>query len=99
MIIYEASFTGVINIILWIAFFYYGFKFLAKTVFPWVLKRWINKKMGDFQNQGQQQYQSQQQAQDFAKQHEGEVKIKTRGSKSESETKDMGDFVDFEEVE
>ena len=82
-----------------IALIYYGFKFLAKTVFPWILKRWINKKMGDFQNQGQQQYQNQQRAQDFAKQHEGEVKIKTRGSKSESETKDMGDFVDFEEVE
>ncbi len=82
-----------------IALFYYGFKFLARTVFPWILKRWINKKMGDFQNQGQQQYQNQQQAQDFAKQHEGEVKIQSRGKKSESETKDMGDFVDFEEVE
>jgi hypothetical protein len=82
-----------------IALFYYGFKFLAKTVFPWILKRWINKKMGQFQNQGQQQYQNQQQAQDFAKEHEGEVKIQSRGKKSESETKDMGDFVDYEEVD
>ena len=55
--------------------------------------------MGQFQNQGQQQYQNQQQAQDSAKQHEGEVKIKARGSKIKSETKDMGDFVDYEEVE
>jgi hypothetical protein len=82
-----------------IALIYYGFKFFAKTVFPWILKRWINKKMGQFQNQGQQQYQDQQKAQEFTKQHEGEVKIQTRGSKTESETKDMGDFVDFEEVE
>ena len=55
--------------------------------------------MGDFQNQGQQQYQDQQQAQTFSKKHEGEVKIKTRGKKSTSDTKDMGYFVDFEEVD
>ncbi len=82
-----------------IALIYYGFKFFTRTVFPWILKRWINKKMGQFQNQGQQQYQEQQKAQDFAKQHEGEVKIQSRGNKSESETKDMGDFVDYEEVD
>ena len=82
-----------------IALFYYGFKFLARTVFPWILKRWMNKKMGQFQNQGQQQYQEQQKAQDFARQHEGEVKIKSRGNKSKTETNDMGDFVDFEEID
>jgi len=82
-----------------IALVYYGFKFLARTVFPWILKRWINKKMGQFQNQGQQQYKDQQQAQEFSKQHEGEVKIKARGNKIESETKDMGDFVDYEELD
>ena len=82
-----------------IALFYYGFRFLARTVFPWLLKKWMNKKMGQFQNQGSSQFQDEQQAQEFAKQHEGEVKIKARGSKTESETKDMGDFVDYEEVE
>jgi len=81
-----------------IALFYYGFKFLAKTVFPWILKRWVNKKMGQFQNQGQQQYKDQQQAQEFSKQHEGEVKIQSRGGKTQSDTKDMGDFVDYEDV-
>ncbi|MGB0886750.1 MAG: DUF4834 family protein [Vicingaceae bacterium] len=95
---------GILRTIVIIALFYYGFKLLTRYVFPFLLKRWVNKKMGQFhsgsyQNQGQQQYQNQQQAQDFAKQHEGEVKIKTRGSKPESETKDMGDFVDYEEVE
>tara|TARA_B100000795_G_scaffold207942_1_gene161436 strand:+ start:44 stop:343 length:300 start_codon:yes stop_codon:yes gene_type:complete len=99
MIIYEASFTGVINTILTLALFYYGFKFFVKTVFPWILKRWINKKMGQFQNQGQQEYQNQQKDQESSKQHEGEVKIQSRGSKTKSDTKDMGDFVDYEEVE
>ena len=55
--------------------------------------------MGQFQNQGQQQYKDQQQAQEFSKEHEGEVKIQTRGEKTQSETKDMGDFVDYEEVD
>jgi len=82
-----------------IGLIYYGFKFLARTVFPWILKRWVNKKMGQFQNQGQQQYKDQQQAQEFTKQHEGEVKIQTRGEKTQSDTKDMGDFVDYEEVD
>jgi len=82
-----------------IALFYYGFRFLARTVFPWILKRWINKKMGQFQNQGATQFQEQESAQEFAKEHEGEVKIKTRGDKTQSETKDMGDFVDFEELD
>lgn len=99
MIIYEAGFVGLFKTILIFALIYYGFKFLARTVFPWILKRWINKKMGQFQNQGQQQYQEQQKAQEFSKQHEGEVKIQSRGSKTKSETKDMGDFVDYEEVE
>lgn len=90
---------GLLRTIVIISLFYYGFKLLAKYVFPWLLKRWVNKKMGQFQNQGQQQSQNQQQSQDFSKQHEGEIKIKTRGSKIEPETKDMGDFVDYEELE
>ncbi len=90
---------GLLRTIVIIALFYYGFKLLTRYVFPWLLKRWVNKKMGQFQNQGQQQYQNQQQEQSFAKEQEGKVKIKSRGKKSESETKDMGDFVDFEEVE
>ncbi|PCI99232.1 MAG: DUF4834 domain-containing protein [Flavobacteriales bacterium] len=90
---------GLLRTIVIIALFYYGFKLLAKYVFPWLLKRWVNKKMGQFQDQGHSQFQDQQKAQEFSKQHEGEVKIKARGKKSESETKDMGDFVDFEEVD
>ncbi len=99
MIIYEASFVGFLRTIAIIGLIYYGFKFLAKYVFPWILKRWLNKKMGQFQNQGTNQFQQQKQAQEFAKEHEGEVKIKARGGKTESETKDMGDFVDYEEME
>ena len=91
--------VGLVKTILFIALFYYGFKFLARYVFPFFLKRWVNKKMGQFQNQGNTQFQEQQKAQQFAKEHEGEVKIKSRGNNSKTETGDLGDFVDYEEVD
>ena len=78
---------------------YYGFKLLTKYVFPFLLKRWLNKKMGQFQNQANSQFQDQQQAQQFAKEHEGEVKIKSKSQKDKPDTNDIGDFVDYEEVE
>ena len=53
----------------------------------------------NYRNQANSQFQDQQKAQDFAKEHEGEVKIKTRGNQTKPETGDMGDFVDYEEVE
>ena len=90
---------GLLRTIIIIAIIYYGFKLLAKYVFPWLLKRWMNKKMGQFQNQSNTQFQDQQQAQEFANDHEGEVKIKSRGNQSKPETGDMGDFVDYEEVD
>jgi len=78
---------------------FYAFRLLARYVFPWLLKRWVNKKMGQFQNQANSQFKDQQKAQDFAKEHEGEVKIKSRGGKSASEDGDKGDYVDYEEVD
>lgn len=99
MIIYEAGLVGFLRTIAIIGLIYYGFKFLARYVFPWILKRWLNKKMGQFQQQGQTQFNDQQKAQDFAKEHEGEVKIQSRGEKTQSDTKNMGDFVDYEEVD
>ncbi len=77
----------------------YGFRLLGRYVFPFLLKRWMNKKMGQFQNQEHSQFNDQQKAQDFAKEHEGEVKIKSSGKNSKPETGDMGDFVDYEEVD
>ena len=72
---------------------------MFRYVFPFVLKRWMNKKMNQFQNQAQGNYGEQQKAQQFAKEHEGEVKIKSKDHKTKSETDDIGDFVDYEEVD
>lgn len=77
----------------------YGFRLLAKYVFPFLLKRWLNKKMGQFQNQSNSQFQEQQKAQKFAKEQEGKVKIKTKRGNNKPESDGLGEFVDYEEVE
>ena len=78
---------------------FYGFRLLAKYVFPFLLKRWMNKKMGQFQNQANSQFQDQEKAQQFANEHEGEVKIQSKGNKNKPESDGLGEFVDYEEVE
>lgn len=77
----------------------YGLRILSRYVFPFLLKRWMNKKMEQFQNQAQSQFKEQQKAQQFAKEHEGEVKIKARGKHDKPESDGLGEFVDYEEVE
>jgi hypothetical protein len=78
---------------------YYGFKLLARYVFPFLLTRWVNKKMGQFQNQSQQQFRDAEQAKQFSKEHEGEVKIKTKKGSTTASSIDDGEFVDYEEVD
>lgn len=80
-----------------IVLIYYGFKMLTRYVFPFLLKRWVNKKMGQFQQQGGAQFNDESQAKDFAKKHEGEVKIESAPHKTETEG--FGEEVDFEEME
>jgi predicted patatin/cPLA2 family phospholipase len=75
------------------------------VVFPFLLTRWANKKMQEFQQQAQHQFKTEEQTKQFVKQHEGEVKIQstTKNNKSASgrtgsETDGLGDYVDYEEV-
>ena len=78
---------------------FYGFRLLSRYVFPFLLKRWMNKKMGQFQQQANQQFKNRQQAQQFAKEQEGKVKIKSRKKSQQNESDGLGEFVDYEEVE
>jgi hypothetical protein len=55
--------------------------------------------MGQFQNQSQQQFRDAEQAKQFAKEHEGEVKIKTKKGSTTASSIDDGEFVDYEEVD
>ncbi len=84
--------------ILIILIVYYGFKFLFRVVFPFLLTRWANKKMQEFQQQAQYQFKTEEQTKQFVKQHEGEVKIQSTTKNNKPETDGLGDYVDYEEV-
>ena len=68
---------------------------LLRRVLPLLIKRFVNNKMAEFQ----QQFQHQQQAQAEAKSREGEVHIKRGPTKSQqvNNSSDIED-VDFEEI-
>jgi len=94
--ILEAGLVRLFRTIFVIFLIYYVFKFLSRYIFPLLLKNWVDKKMGQFQNQSQ--FNNQQKEEQFAKEHEGEIKIKSN-AKSKTETEGIGDEVDFEEIE
>ncbi|MRT92232.1 DUF4834 family protein [Ancylomarina sp. 16SWW S1-10-2] len=69
---------------------YFLIKYLFRAFFPVIVKKTFDK-MQQKQNQQQQQYQEK---------PEGEVTVeKNTKSKEKHNTKDIGDYVDFEEVD
>ena len=91
----EASFSNFIRTVFYILMFYYLFKFLARLFLPMLVKKAVEKAGENFQKQ--QQY-----AQDAAwkkTQHNDEIIYKETESKNPRETKKVGDYVDYEEIE
>jgi hypothetical protein len=90
-----ASFTGFIETIFFMIAFYYIFKFLAKLFLPLLVKKVVQKAGENFQKQ--QQY-----SQDNSwnkTQSKDEVIYDTANSKNPRETKKVGDYVDYEEID
>ncbi|MBP6040851.1 MAG: DUF4834 family protein [Flavobacterium sp.] len=91
----EASFSNFIRTVFYILMFYYLFKFLARLFLPMLVKKAVEKAGENFQKQ--QQY-----AQDTAwkrAQNNDEVIYKATDAKNPRETKKVGDYVDYEEIE
>ena len=90
-----ASFSGFIKTIFWIFTFYYIFKFLAKLFLPVIVKKVVEKAGQNFQQQ-QQQYQ------DVSWQNtksNDEIRYNTTNAAKPKETKKVGDYVDYEEID
>ena len=66
-------------------------KYLGRILVPILLKRFASKMRDRFQGQFNQQ--------NSHVEEEGEVSIKTKPKKSKTDTNDMGEYVDFEEVD
>ncbi|MFL1895620.1 DUF4834 family protein [Aquimarina sp. 2-A2] len=90
----EASLSGVLKVILIILLIYYGIKILTRLFGPLLLK-YITKKAGQ---KFQQQFQNFQNQDTSQKSPEGEVTIEKK-SKSKSSNKDVGEYIDYEEID
>jgi hypothetical protein len=90
-----ASFSGFIKAIFYMIAFYYIFKFLAKLFLPLLVKKVVEKAGQNFQQQ-------QQQTQNTTWKktpNNDEIIIDTANSKNPRETKKVGDYVDYEEID
>nr|WP_309754990.1 DUF4834 family protein [Flavobacterium sp.] len=90
-----ASFTGFIKALFYMIAFYYIFRFLAKLFLPLLVKKVVEKAGENMQKQ-------QQQAQDASwekTQTKDEVLYNTANAKNPRETKKVGDYVDYEEID
>ncbi|MCD0468991.1 DUF4834 family protein [Flavobacterium sp. JAS] len=92
----EASFTGLIKAICYMVAFYYIFKFLAKIFLPVLVKKAVEKAGENFQRQ--QQY-SQDNTWQKTRTNNDEIIINTANAKNPRETKKVGDYVDYEEID
>ena len=80
---------GLIKAIIILALFYYGFKFIIRLLAPLLLSRFIKKTQEHFY----QHYR-----QDNPKEQEKETTIKSK-KKQEKSNQDIGEYVDFEEID
>jgi DNA integrity scanning protein DisA with diadenylate cyclase activity len=91
----EASFSGLFKTIMWVIAFYYIFKFLARIFLPVLVKKAVEKAGENFQRQ--QQY-SQGNNWKHTRNND-EIIIDTANAKKPRETKKVGDYVDYEEID
>ncbi|NGY38121.1 DUF4834 family protein [Flavobacterium sp. XN-5] len=89
-----ASFTGFIKTLFYFVAFYYIFKFVAKLLLPLLVKKVVKKAGENFQQQQRSQDTSWQKAQS-----NDEIIIDTSNSKKPRESKKVGDYVDYEEID
>jgi hypothetical protein len=90
----SASFTGFLRTLLIILLVYYGIKFLSRLFAPYMV-RYMSKKMNErFGGQFQQQ-----QNQSEPKHKEGETVIDKIPKQDTSSNKDVGEYIDYEEID
>ena len=89
-----ASIQGVIRTLLIILLFYFGFKIIARLLAPFLM-RYVSKKAE--QKFGQQFGQYQRSKEPVRK--EGEVIIDKAPEQNKSSNKDVGEYVDYEEID
>ncbi|MBS7253050.1 DUF4834 family protein [Flavobacterium branchiicola] len=93
----EASFSGLLRTIMWVIAFYYIFKFLARIFLPVLVKKAVEKAGENFSRQ--QQYSQDNSWQQNTRRNNDEIIINTANEKNPRETKKVGEYVDYEEID
>ena len=73
--------------ILYLVLFYFGFKFLSKLFYLYLVNK-VKQKQTDFYN-----------SKDINKNKEGEVSINKMPNKNSKNSDKLGDYVDYEEID
>lgn len=81
----EASIPGFIKTLLWIIAIYYILKFLARLFFPLMMRKVVEKAEEQFKQQYQNQYDT--------------TAFQQSKSDKPRETKKVGEYIDYEEVD
>ena len=89
-----ASLPGFIRTILIIVLIYYGIKFLSRLFAPYFMS-YVAKKAEQKFGQQFNQYQKPEQT----KQKEGEISIDKTPKQNKTSNKDVGEYVDYEEID
>jgi hypothetical protein len=90
-----ASFSGLIKALFYMLAFYYIFKFLAKLFLPLLVRKVVEKAGQNFQ----QQQQNTQGNSWNTTQSKDEVIYNSSNTKNPRETKKVGEYVDYEEID
>ncbi len=89
--LFEAGIVSLVRTVLIIVVFYYGFRLIFRYVLPWILKWFIQKKMGiSFGS-----YKSQSNHTTHSQSHGDNMQT----NKSSKQKDRLGDYVEFEEIE
>ncbi len=99
IVMQEASFSGFIKTIMWVIAFYYIFKFLAKIFLPVLVKKAVENASENFQRQQQQYNQGNTYQNNRNTNNNDEIIINTANAKNPRETKKVGEYVDYEEID
>ena len=91
-----ASFSGTLRVIFYIIASYYIFKFLARLLFPVLVKKAVEKAAENFEQQQRQYQQGNYQSARTA--NNDEIIYDNAKTDKPRETKKVGEYIDFEEI-
>lgn len=91
---YEASLAGVIKTVLIIFLVYFGLKIFFRWFGPSILKYFLGKVGGQFEKQFRQQQDAY-----SAREKEGKVSIDKKPPNSHKSKKNVGEYIDYEEID